>query len=191
MAPRAGFGTPVIKLVSGPFFRHCNCRVVCLNRDTASLTKADPTTCGSSSCGVIQVPATGWLPPSRSLSGLSNGMSQCGPTEAAAEKVSLRFRVAFHPVQRIQWVWVNLLPHWCPASRSGKLYLAPTWPTVITSGGTQNPKRTALANTYTFLGTSDYNRGWAEDHWSTWVVTRTLRTEVGDLTRWTTGGMGI
>jgi hypothetical protein len=59
---------------------------------------------------------------------------------------------------------------------------------VITMGGTQAPKRTALSNTYTFTAEHSIDRGWGPWEHSDWWSPDSFFEQVGDL--WDVGQLG-
>jgi hypothetical protein len=59
---------------------------------------------------------------------------------------------------------------------------------VITMGGTQSPKRTALSNTYTFTAEHPVDRGWGPWEHSDWWTPTSFFDQVGDL--WDVGQLG-
>ena len=59
---------------------------------------------------------------------------------------------------------------------------------VITAGGTQLPKRTALASTYTFSANENADQGWGDPGRSDWWALDTFQNNVGDS--WRVGQRG-
>jgi len=66
---------------------------------------------------------------------------------------------------------------------AGSFSWSPKGQPVITAGGTQIPKRTALANTYTFSPMEASNRDWDGIDRTSWWSSGTFQNDVGNLAR--------